>query len=332
MLVIFISLALVSWLGWQVFKTGSSSAEIVQFKIIEGQGVNQIAEALKQSELIQNKLAFATWVYFNRNESKFVAGDFRFSKSTSVYNLVKMLTGGLQPTSEINVTLIEGWTIKEIATYLDTKGVYDYNDFVKLVVEPQQFNLLLSRLGITLSSKPVGASLEGYLFPDTYRIFSDSDPDELVGKMLNNFVSKVDAKWIEDLEVRKYNLWQGIIMASIIEREVSSDKDRALVADIFWRRLEAGRGLEADSTINYVTGNKTPAVSLTDTKLDSPYNTYKYRGLPPGPISNPGLAAIRAAVYPQSNEYWYFLSTPAGDTIFSTTFEEHIAAKNKYLR
>jgi len=120
-------------------------------------------------------------------------------------------------------------------------------------------------------------------------------------------------------------------MASVIEREVRSEEDRALVSDIFWKRVEAGRGLEADSTVNYITGHSKPSVSYEETRIDHPWNTYKYRGLPPGPIGNPSLSSLIAAIRPKANPYWYFLTDPQGKVYYGRTLEEH-SANRKYLR
>ncbi len=330
--VVICGLILIAWFMWQINRPASSNSEIVNFTISNGEGVKTISSNLRAAGLVGNKFVFETWIYLNQNDEKFIAGDYHLPANITVLNLTKMLTGGAQPVSEVNITMIEGWTIKEMAEAVEKQNLYKSKDWVDFTTKPDKFSPLLGQLGINLASKPSGASLEGYLFPDTYRVYQNSTVEELVGKMLTNFVDKIDESWIKDLQTRGYNLWQAVIMASIIEREVRSDADRAIVSDIFWRRLEAGRGLEADSTINYVTGKKTPSVTIDDTKLDSPYNTYKYRGLPPGPISNPGLSSIKAAIYPQANNYWYFLTTPDGAVIFSKTFDDHIAAKNKYLR
>ena len=144
--------------------------------------------------------------------------------------------------------------------------------------------------------------------------------------------SKLTAELRAEIKRQGKTIHEILTLASIIEKEVSSDKDRKLVADIFYKRLDAGVALQADSAVNYVTGKSTPRASAQDLAKESPYNTYRYRGLPPGPIASPGLSAILAAVYPTANPYWYFLTTPAGQAIYSKTFEEHVANKAKYLR
>ena len=121
-------------------------------------------------------------------------------------------------------------------------------------------------------------------------------------------------------------------MASLIEKEVKTPEDKKIVSGILWKRLENSIPLQVDATISYITGKKGDSVSIEETKIDSPYNTYKYKGLPLGPISNPGLESIIASIYPENSDYWYYLSTPEGKTIFSKTLEEHNIAKAKYLK
>jgi UPF0755 protein len=265
-------------------------------------------------------------------EKKFIAGDYHLPPEVNIINLTGLLTGQAALPNELKVVVIEGWTIDDMADYLAKEGVYDKNEFKKFVIEPSNFNDLLVKAGINLSSKPTSASLEGYLFPDTYRIYKNSQPSDLVLKMLINFANKFKTEWREKLMSRGYNVFQAVTLASIVEKEVAHTEDRKLVADIFWRRLAAGRGLEADSTINYITGKNSASASAADLKINSPYNTYRYRGLPPGPICNPGETALEAVANPTPNNYWYFLTTKTGQVIYSRTFEEHKLAKQKYLK
>lgn len=182
------------------------------------------------------------------------------------------------------------------------------------------------------AKKPSSVDLEGYLFPDTYRFFATATADDIVQKMLH----EMDAKFTPDMRAAAAKAGRSIhdelTLASIVEREVRSDDDRAVVADIFWRRVDTGMALQADSTVNYVTGNTTPSISDADRTIDSPYNTYKYPGLPPGPISNPGLASITAVVTPQANTYWYFLTDADGAVHYAHTNDEQNANKARYLR
>jgi UPF0755 protein len=148
---------------------------------------------------------------------------------------------------------------------------------------------------------------------------------------LNNFDNKLPPELREEIAKQKKTIFEIITMASVIEKEARGE-DMALISDIFWRRIGEGIALQSDATVNYATGKYETQPSLDDLEIDSPYNTYKYRGLPKGPIGNPGLEAIRAAIYPKANNYWYFLHTKDGQTIYSRNFNEHKANKLKYLQ
>ena len=201
------------------------------------------------------------------------------------------IPGELAP-NEIEVTIPEGFVLSQIE---------------------ERFK----KAGIDLE---VADSDEGYLFPDTYRFYLSATSLDVVKRMKDTFVKKVGNIDRDDL-----------ILASIIQKEVAGAEDMKIVAGIFKKRLSRGLALQADSTVNYVTGKSNPRALIKDTKIDSLYNTYKYPGLPPGPISNPGLSAILAAKNPEVSPYWYFLTTPEGEVIYSKDFEEHKQARFKYL-
>ena len=187
-----------------------------------------------------------------------------------------------------------------------------------------------------LSGIPSGKGLEGYLFPDTYRFRKDADAKTISETMIITLKRRLAENniIIPDHLVMQNGMTfhQVITLASIVEREVRSKEDMAHVAGIFLTRFKIGMALQADSTVNFVTGKLDASVSITDSHVDSPYNTYKYLGLPPGPISNPGMNAIQAVLNPVASNDLYFLTTPAGQVIYSKTFDEHVANKYKYLK
>jgi UPF0755 protein len=162
-------------------------------------------------------------------------------------------------------------------------------------------------------------------------VFADDQPRDIILRQLTNFDRKVTLDLRQQIQDAGRTLDEIIIMASIVEREVQSDADMAQVAGILWNRIENGEGLYADATIRYAINDWEHPLTVTDLAADSPYNTRKFRGLPPGPISNPGLRAIIAAVRPQVTDYFYYLSAPDGQTIFAKTLNEHNANKAKYL-
>jgi UPF0755 protein len=184
-----------------------------------------------------------------------------------------------------------------------------------------------------LKDKPKNKNLEGYLFPDTYRFFTDVSGEEVILKMLSNFDNKLAPKMREDISSQGKTIFEIITMASVIEKEVRSEKDMKIVSGIFWDRIKNGQALESCATLAYILGVNKPQYSYEDTRIKSPYNTYINRGLPAGPIANPGIKAIEAAIYPEYTGYNYFLTaSETGETIFSRTYEEHLINKNKYIK
>jgi UPF0755 protein len=183
-----------------------------------------------------------------------------------------------------------------------------------------------------ITGDPVSSgSMEGYLFPDTYRFYSDATVQDVVEKMQETFEQKVTQEMLDEIESQGKTLDEVVVMASVLEREARGEEDMGMVADIFWRRYEVGMALQSCASVNYITGKSDPAITYEDQQIDSLYNTYQYAGLPPGPISNPGLTAINAVIYPTANEYWYFLNDDDGVTHYATTNDEHVANKVNYL-
>jgi UPF0755 protein len=256
------------------------------------------------------------------------------------------------------ITIIEGWSNTEIQKYLERQLGISSTQFKEA---NQSFS---SDEFSFLASKPVKASLEGFLFPDTYLVFPDSTAEEVFTKMLENFGKKL-VKAQGELQpnssgrftIESYpglvingkpgiSLYELIILASIIEgetgRDVSAgnldsrqrlDAERKVVAGIFYNRLLIGQALQSDATVNYATGKSEAAPSLTDTQTPSLYNTYLHAGLPPGPIANPSLSSLIAVFSPVKTEYYYFLhKQPSGEVVYSKTFAEHTINKQKYLK
>lgn len=326
--------------GWFVFSPVSSDANEKIFVINKGEGVNEISQHLKEQSFIKSKFIFETYVWLRNLQSEFRAGEHKLRQNMSVWEIAQTLARASGP-GERSIKIIEGWNNREIAEYLEKESVISKDDFLK---EVEDFGLRVAGYEY-LDDRPEGVTLEGYLFPDTYRIYKDI-PLELLGgekietiltehiikKMLNNFDEKLSPDLRAEIARQKKTIFEIVTMASIIEKEVGSEEDRAMVADIFWRRLEAGMPLQADSTVNYITGKSVARAGAEDIDIDSPYNTYKYKGLPKGPIGNPGLSAIQAAIYPKQNNYWYFLTADDGKVIYSKNFSEHKANKIKYLK
>jgi len=314
-------------IGWFVY-TGyiyKNFDKPQSFKISAGAGLSTIADDLSSKGLIRNRLVFRFLAKNMGVDKKIMPGTYQFPAKASTWDIIKILS---QPQTDLavnRITIIEGWKMQDIADYLDQQNIATAENFLvaaKVDRWREKYDFLQDK-NIT--------SLEGFLFPDTYELFSDAKADDVIKKMLDNFNDKISEQMFRDLANQKRSLIDAVILASIIEREALFDEDRFIISDIFLKRIKAGIGLQSDATVNYVTGKKTSRPSAQDLQVDSPYNTYKYRGLPPGPISNPGLASLKASIYPQDNPYYYFLTDAKGKAIFGKTYAEHQENIRKYL-
>ncbi len=320
--------ALYFWnqISWSV----SDDETTTLFTVSEGDGVKAIAQELVADGLIRNQFWFESYVWLDRSEGDFIAGNYILSPSMSTREIVHALTSG-DTTPETTITIIEGWTVADIAEYLAGTGIVSADDFVSAASTGDSRKIIPDRVYAFLADKPIDEGLEGFLFPDTYRVFNTATSADIIKKMLDNF----DEKFTEDMYAaalqRGMSVYDIVTLASIIEKEVRSDEDRKIVAGIFYDRLDLGVPLQSDATVNYVTGKQALQPTAADLEAESPYNTYQYKGLPPGPISNPSLSALMAALYPEQSDYFYFLTKPDGSTVFSKTYDEHLENKAKYL-
>lgn len=307
----------------------------VLFNIAKGDSVQRISERLQDAHLIRSAKFFQLTVWSRGHRGDFKTGSFEISPRLTTRDLELQLAGAKPVSNEVEFTAIEGWTLDDIATALEkqrltTKAAFAAQAGISAVQAAKLPDWAASFP--VLSDKPALASLEGYLFPDTYRVYADGNVSQVIRRMLANTEAKFTPAMREQAQAHDRTVFQILTMASVLEREVRSDADRAMVADLFWRRVDSGRGMEADSTVNYCTGKSLASVSYADTKINCPWNTYKYKGLPVGPIGNPGLSTIKAALSPTPNTYWYFLTDKDGNVHYAKTLDEHNANKRKYLK
>ena len=305
--------------------SGNDVKQDKKFIIQEGQGVNQISQELHDSNLIKNKFVFETWLWLKQSEGKVIAGVYNVPADISIRQLTNLITT-IQTSSQDAVTLLEGWTRKLMSDEVAIKGM-SADMFMDISASAADWKDSYD----FLSDAPANASLEGYVFPDTYFIDGSTTELGLIKKTLNNFDRKLSDDLRQEIARQGKTIFEVVNLASIIEREVPEFADKKMIADVFLKRLDAGIGLQSDATINYITGKGMEQPTLDDLQIDSPYNTYKYRGLPPGPIANPGIDSIEAVIYPTPNEYYYFLTSHDDQVIYSRTYEEHLENKARYL-
>jgi UPF0755 protein len=333
-----VAIFLIGWWGIYIPYSLNAMPQIT-YGIQKGLGYKAIGIYLERQGIIKNHGFFTLYVLISGNYSKLQAGSYKVSPSMSVADIVKKIATG--DVIKNKITIIEGWDLEDIGKYLETQKLYAKPAFAQGSSEPSEAKkdfLDLTKKDFSgsfdfLKDKPKNLSLEGYIFPDTYEVLPEEKPEELLKNTLANFDKKLTTDLRQEIANQKKSIFQIITMASILEKEVKSLEDKKIVSGILWKRLESGIPLQVDATINYITDKNDSRVQIKDTKIDSPYNTYKYGGLPLGPICNPGMNSILAAIYPAESPYWYYLSANgSGKTIFSKTLEEHNIAVVKYLK
>ncbi|HTM68166.1 MAG TPA: endolytic transglycosylase MltG [Candidatus Binatia bacterium] len=326
-----------AWLSTPVTKDAGS------FVVAQGEGTAAIVSRLKAQGVIRSELLFKMALAGSGLDKKLQPGTYDLRGAEDFAEIVRRLATGGIPANEFVLLVKEGWNLNDIKAALVQAGYAEADKLFFVTGIPATDHRELSSDKAPrpqdystefpfLEGKPSYVSLEGYLFPDTYRVFKAATPMELVKVLLANFGRKLTPELRQRIAEKHRTIFDVVTMASIVEREVKTDEDRRLVADIFWRRIEKGMPLQADSTVNYATGKSQPSVSFEDTKTVSRYNTYKYPGLPLGPICNPGLASLKAAIDPEPNDYWYFLTDAEGKVHYAATLDEHNRNKARYLK
>ena len=308
----------VSWWKWAKGAAAPGNSHVVDFVVPKGQAAGEVGGRLAEVGIIKSGLAFKLALQLSGQTGQIQAGEYRLSPAEDLTGVIKRLLLG---PSDIWLTFPEGWRKEQVAARLVAN--------LTLTEEgKQQF----------LREFFTGAR-EGYLFPDTYLIPREATAGKVLVIFEENFKRKVEG---EELGTR--DLDEVMIMAALVERETRVEEERPIVAGILWKRLVAGWPLQADAGLQYARANKECGlgqvecdewwgqVTVADKELDSPYNTYKNRGLLPGPVASPGLSSIRAATQPAETDYWFYLHDEGGGVHFARTIEEHNANIARYLR
>jgi UPF0755 protein len=320
---------------------GQTIAVVVQ----NGDSTLQIANKLQEKGLIRNAIAFRIWARIKGLDTHLQAGAYNnLSTNMTIDAIISQLLNA-QPDDYIVVSIPEGLRIEQIAQRLGAAGIPKFNtqEFLKYTKNPAQFPDK-AKYPI-LKSIPSGSGMEGLLFPDTYRIPVNATAGDVVNLMLTEFNDKVQQNHLDVLAKQNHmSVYQMVILASIVEREIRVDKDRPLVASVYWNRIyrqnnETVGLLEADPTVQYARDSQPGTTSYWEPLQDvggnihpdSPWNTYTHKGFPPTPISNPGLASMLAAAAPAKTDYYFFLSKKDGTNVYAKTLAEFEADKQKNL-
>lgn len=309
-LLILVFLAAGFWYGRQLSAVAPDSTEKIKVTVESGAGLADIASTLKRNDLIRNELAFEWYVRQSGKTSSLQSGSYRLSRSEDVPAIVKHLTSGNADT--FSITFLPGATLAKHRQVLLDAGY-----------APEQVDAALQKKydHPLFNGKPAEADLEGYIYGETFNFAADATPEEILLYTFDYYEDIVIKNDLVTLYERQgFSLYQGITLASIIQREVATPEDAAQVAQVFKKRYDAGMQLGSDVTYQYIADKTGQPRSV---ELDSPYNTRRYAGLPPGPIASPGIAALKAVGSPAPGDYLYFLSGDDDKTYFARTNEEH---------
>lgn len=294
-----------------------------------GAGVKDIAKQLQEQGIIKFTRVFEVYAVLSGTYKHLPSGRFRFEPGINTREVVQELAAG-NSDMEVQVTILEGWTVDQMDNYLSKEvGLFAPGYFADVAGVTDSRTVLPDSTYDFIKSKPTQADLEGYLFPDTYRVFVYSAPKDLIKKMLDNFGQRVTPDLQAKFTARELTVHQAVTMASLLEKEAQTKEDKRIVAGVLYNRLQAGMPLQLDTTVMYATGKAGANLTTSDLQFDSPYNTYVYPGLPLGPIANPGIEALEAVANPKDTEYLYFITDPKGKVFYSTTYEEHLIKKHQ---
>jgi UPF0755 protein len=314
-----------SWAQYQVSVPLSSKSQPVRFHVEPGESTEAIAHDLQLKGLVRDERVFLLYLRYKGTRTHLEAGDFVLNKDMNTSRIVEVLQHGR--ISQLSVALPEGSTMLRMAQQAEKAGIGPAQDYLAATQDTTwvaQYDFLQGR---PATAPP---NLEGFLFPDTYQLDKGATAHDLVKRQLDRFGQVITptlrAQAGVPTAVRPAEtLYSVVTLASIVEREVSKDADRTLVCGVFYNRLAKGMPLQDDVTIMYGLGKTDPTVTLADLQKDTPYNTYLHKGLPAGPVSNPGLASVSACLTPEASGYYFFFADPKGVTHYArnqTEFEQ----------
>lgn len=279
-------------------------------KVAKGQSFDEVAQMLKERKIIRSTVVFAIATRLYGSKEDIMSGEYFFSEPITVFGVARRVMRGHFELMPLKVTIPEGVSTRQMATLL-AKKIPDFDG--EAFYEQAK-------------------AKEGYLFPDTYFFLPGAEPENVLEVLEENFRRKTsDPKVQEALKKSGKTLREIVIMASLLEKEAAKTEDRRMVAGILWKRISIGMPLQVDAVFPYIIGKNTFELTRADLKVDSPYNTYKYKGLPVGPIANPGLDSIMAAMTPIKTNYIFYLTDMQSQFHFSVTYAQHLANQKKYL-
>lgn len=327
-----------NWYNSNVYSSASNSDEVINLSVPEGENFNSILDELKAKDLINDVNAVKLYARFNNLEPSIKAGEYKIKNNVTLKELIEILEKGVTKNS-FWITIREGLRDDELTQIVDDgfsklpdeDVVFDPREFQNIIDSPNSYEFSTEVEAFLNKYKPSDKSLIGFLFPDTYNFETGATSVEVIDAMLVNFVKKIN-----DLDVDIDNIslssidtfYEALTLASIIEKESGGNDDRNLIASVFHNRLNSDVAylnyLQSDATVNYITKANNPRPTIEQTEIDNPYNTYRYPGIPPSPVSNPGIRSILATLKPTSSNYLFFRHDMQANAYFNETYEGHL--------
>ncbi len=306
------------WMASFIKTPAAESSQPVTFTVLSGEHLSTITQHLKDQQLIINPIAFMVYVRLEKKETRIKAGEYEMNTGMSPETILKILTSGKHKLYRFTVP--EGFNIQDIAMRAQASGLCSQQHFLSLCNDLEFINQL----------EIPGMSLEGYLFPDTYFFSRETDCKTLIKKMVATFKKRFKDQWKAQAETLGFSTHEIVILASIIEKETGNGKERPLISSVFHNRLKRNMRLESDPTVIYGVSDYHGRIRYKHLRRVTPYNTYQIDGLPAGPIANPGVQSLKAALYPEKTDFLFFVSKNDTTHEFSTNLKDHNKAVKKY--
>lgn len=322
LLVAVVFILVLGWL-WYVFFT-PNNFDGKDYRVVDikrGNTFAAISDTLYNNDVIPSKFFFRIAAFLYGAENQLQAGRYSFEEGVSYLDLIDKLKKG-DAVPVIRVVMYDGISMRGIARKLNALKICKYDEVMLLFRDEAYARELGHHKG----------SLEGYLLPGTYQFYRYTEPEKVIAEMYHAFTAFFDEKLEQRADEIGYSVDEIVTLASIVDAETNLEEEMPRIAGVYYNRLRIGMALQADPTVHYALGGEYRRLLYEDLNIDSPYNTYKYRGLPPGPISNPGEAALMATLYPERHKFLYFVASPDGGHDFSRTHREHINKAKKYHR
>lgn len=295
--------------------------DLIEIEIPSGSSTEDIGQILEDKSLIKNKWIFLLKTKTSDNKGTLKAGKYNLSKAMDLDEIIGSLVSGGKSDNTVRFTIPEGYELVDTAKKLSDENIVDLTRFKELTEDKKNFEENFS----FLKQLDDGQSLEGYLFPSTYEVYKDHSEEDVIRKMLEGFEKVYKADIEDKLKDMDYDLNELITLASIVEREAKLDSERATISAVFHNRLDTSMNLGSCATVQYIIGERKEILTNEETRIDSPFNTYINKGLPPSPIASPGEKSLLAAINPEDVDFLYFRVSGKGDGshTFTKTYEEH---------